>query len=115
MSRKKSRLATLLAPEDIRRDHYVAVLNEIEQYFPCCFDLRQPEPVNIRMLPADAPEPLRVFEVCLPFVTARRPNGSLITLDVRRHELARLEAVYARRVIKGLKRPKPKTRGARAT
>ncbi len=98
MSRKKNSLASLLAPEDIRRGDYVAILHEIEQRWSYWCD-RQTEPTNVRMLPTDDPEPLKVFEVCLPFVTARKADGSVVTLDIRRHELARLGDGYARRVI----------------
>ncbi len=110
MSRKKTSLARPLAPEDIRRGHYVAVLNEIEQWFPFCCLTGKPEPYNVRTVPTDEIVVLKVFEICLPFVTVRRADGSLVTLDVRRHELARLDDGYARRVIKRLRHPKTKKR-----
>ncbi len=105
MSRKKPSLASPIAPEDIRRGHYVAVLNEIEQWFPVCCLSGKPEPFNVRMIPTDEIVVLQVFEICLPFVTVRKPDGSLVTLDVRRHELARLDEGYARRVIRRLRHP----------
>ena len=109
MSRKKPSLAASIAPEDIRRGHYVAVLHVIDQYCAYWFDHLpgRIEPVNIRTLPEDEPQPLRVIEVCLPFVTALRPDGTVVTLDVRRHELARLDDAYARRVVKRLRAPRP--------
>ena len=110
MNHKKTSLASLLAPEDIRRGHYVAVLNEIEQWFPCCSVSGKPEPVNVRTIPTDEIELLKVIEICLPFVTVRKADGSLVTLDVRRHELARLDDGYARRVMKRLRHPKTKRR-----
>ena len=102
MSKKKISLASSIAPEDIRRGVYVAVLHEIDQFYPCWFGdvSSSKEPVNIRVLPANEPEPLKVLEVCLPFVTAQRADRSLVTIDVRRRELARLDDGYARRVIK---------------
>ena len=105
MNRKKTSLASLLAPEDIRRGHYVAVLNEIEQWFPFCCSTGKPEPYNVRIVPTDEIVVLQVFEICLPFVTVRKADGSLLTLDVRRHELVRLDDGYARRVIRRLRNP----------
>jgi hypothetical protein len=49
-----------------------------------------------------------VLYVCLPFVTAQKAGGSVITLDVRRYELARLDDAYARRVVKRLRAQRPK-------
>ena len=104
MSSKKPSLASPIAPEDIRRGFYVAVLHVIDQYHPCWFDSQsQVGPVNIRMMPEDEPQPLKVTDVCLPFVTALKASGAVTTLDVRRHELARLNDTYARRVIKRLR------------
>lgn len=110
MNRKKTSLASLLAPEDIRRGHYVAVLNEIEQWVPYCCPSGNPEAVSVRIIPTDETEPLQVFEICLPFVTVRKADGSLLTLDVRRHELARLDEGYARRVIRRLRNPQTNKR-----
>ncbi len=44
------------------------------------------------------------------FPTVRKTDGSLVTLDVRRHELARLDEDYARRVIRRLRHPKTNKR-----
>jgi hypothetical protein len=103
MTSKKSSLASSIAPEDIRRGHYVAVLHVIDQYLPCCFDMPGTEPVNIRWRPTFQARPLKVVGVCLPFVTALKANGAVITLDVRRHELVRLDDDYARRVVRRLR------------
>jgi hypothetical protein len=103
MAHKKPSLASPIAPEDIQRGQYVAILNVIEQYLPCCFSEPGSEPVSIRWRPSFQAQPLKVIDVCLPFVTVQRARGAIITLDVRRHELARLDDAYARRVIKRLR------------
>jgi hypothetical protein len=108
MDNRKPSLASSIAPEDIRRGHYVAVLHVIDQYLPCCLDRAGTDPVNIRWRPTFKVQPLRVIDVCLPFVTALKAGGSVITLDVRRYELARLDDAYARRVVKRLRAPRPK-------
>jgi hypothetical protein len=66
MDNRKPSLASSIAPEDIRRGHYVAVLNVIDQYFPCCFDQTGTEPVNIRMRPQFQMRPLKVIDVRRP-------------------------------------------------
>ncbi len=109
MNKKKASLCSSLAAEDIRCGTYVVVLHIIEQYMPFCMDERT-KPISVRMVPEDEAHPLKVLEVCLPFVTARKPDGSLITLDVRRQELARLDDGYARRLVKRLRAPRPKKR-----
>ena len=110
MNKKKVSLCSLLAAEDIRIGNYVAVLHVIEQYMPLfCMDERT-RPLSVRLVPEDEAHPLKVLEVCLPFVTARKHDGSLVTLDVRRQELARLDDGYARRIIRHLTAPKPKSR-----
>ncbi len=106
MTRHKPTLAVPIAPEDLRRGCYVAVLHVIDQYPAFCFDLPgRTELVNIRSLPDDEIQPLKVIDVCLPFVTVIKPDRGIVTLDVRRHEMARLDDVYARRVVKRLRPP----------
>ena len=39
--------------------------------------------------------PMKVVEVCLPFVLVERATGRHRTLDVRRHKLARVSDRYA--------------------
>ncbi len=114
MNKNKVSLCSSLAAEDIRSGTYVAVLHNIEQYVPYCLDTlpssRRIEPISVRLVPEDEAHPLKVLEVCLPFVTARKHDGSLVTLDVRRQELARLDDGYARRLVKRLRAPGPKSK-----
>ena len=112
MSKKRSKLVEPLAPEDIERGSYVAVLHIIDQYLPFCDLLdagqQRPKPVSVKWLPEDEPQPLEVIDVCLPFVSVRKADGSVKTLDVRRHQLGRLSTGYARRVMAGLRRASKK-------
>ncbi len=109
MTTQEPSLASPLAPEDIRRGQYVAVLHVIDQYHSCWLDRSGTQQIHIRSWPSFRCRPLKVLDVCLPFVTAMKADGSLLTLDVRRFELAQLDHGYARRVFKRLraKRPKP--------
>ena len=105
MTKRKSILVRPLAPEEIKAGSYVVVLYEIHQYLPCCFGGVTPpsEPVKIRWLP-DEPEPLEVHGVCAPFVFAKKPDDELVTLDVRRHQLGRLDGASLRRVLEHLRK-----------
>lgn len=104
MSKQKSKLVRPLAPEEIRAGSYVVVLHEISQFLPWCFTdaPRGGEPVAIKMLPDD-PEPLEVLGVCMPFVFAKKPDETLVTLDVRRHHLGALDKTSLRRVLAHLR------------
>ena len=97
--------AQTLAPEDIQPGLYIAVLHEICQHIPLFWDettIKPIEPVRIAWLPEDS-SPLKVVDVCLPFVQVEAYDRSLVTLDVRRHRLARLDESYGRRVFRRLK------------
>jgi hypothetical protein len=94
-------LSKTLAPEDLRRGQFVTLLNEIYE-FPSFFwcdgtwSLAPEAPVRLQLLATDAGVPLKVKHVCLPFVLAKHPQGSVRTLDLRRCRLARLDAAYAK-------------------
>ncbi|MCP3902870.1 MAG: hypothetical protein GY715_04465 [Planctomycetes bacterium] len=103
-----STLARVLRPEDVRPGIYVAVLYRIIEFLPtsCLEDHRLgvPQPVRLRWLPWDGGAPLKVKDVCLPFVLVRPPKGRRQVLDVRRVELARLDSGFARRATAELRR-----------
>jgi hypothetical protein len=105
MPKRKSNLVRALAPEEIMAGSYVVVLHEITQFLPWSFGEtpRRAEPVSVRMLPDD-PEPLEVLGVCMPFVFAKKPDDELVTLDVRRHQLGRLDGASLRRVLEHLRK-----------
>lgn len=95
-------LAKTLAPEDVRPGDYVAVLDEEIEWPAACWYADPPmgvEPiVRLRLRPRELQPPLKVVDVCLPFVFVKRPKGEAATLDLRAARLARLDAGYAKRV-----------------
>ena len=125
-------IAQIIAPEDIKPGGYIAVIEQIDERLPVFFPGDQKyqriEPIRIRRLPCDCGEcigirPLKVVEVCLPFILVRRPTGprnsgwsfdsgdsgsgsggtQLRTLDVRRYTFARLPESYGRSAYRMLK------------
>lgn len=113
MASTQLRIAKPLPPEDIRPRDYVVVLNTMIQ-FPSFFwgsdalALAADEPVRIEWLPSAGGVPLRIKAACLPYVLVKAPWGDSATLDVRTHRLARVDATYAKRAWKSLKKSRCK-------
>jgi hypothetical protein len=98
-------VARPLAPEDIRRGRYIAVLTVGVEFFPFWND--EPwQPAKVRridLLPGpEGGTPLRVKEVCLPYVLVEHPDGNHRTLDVRRFRLGELSERFGERAFKKL-------------
>ncbi len=104
-----SSIAASIAPEDLRRGDFVAVLSEVVELpsflwtdtLSSCRD----ELVRVRRLPTEGRAPLKVKAICLPFVFVKSPSGQFRTIDVRLARLVRLEKSYAKTVWKILKLP----------
>jgi hypothetical protein len=115
----------LAAPEDLEPGQYVAILDELREYLTC-EPLQGPSATSrvlqLRWLPDEDEAPLRVIDVCVPFLLVRRPDGRHRTLDLRRYRLARLTPAFGREVFRQLRRDasrasdaeKPRTREKRA-
>jgi hypothetical protein len=106
-------LARVVAPEDLCADDFVAVLNEVIEFpsylWHCdSFVLPPQEPVRVQRQAPDNGLPLRIVDVCLPFVFVKRPSGQHETLDLRRCQFVKLNRGYAKRVWKALARANSK-------
>jgi hypothetical protein len=104
-SKSEQSVASPLAPEDIAPGYYVAVLYEVDEFLPLmCYiepDVhRAPETVRVVLPPCAPAELMRVVDVCLPFVLVKKPDGKRVTIDVRRHRLARVAHGFGKRVFK---------------
>jgi hypothetical protein len=100
-------LAASVAPEDLRRGDYVAVLNEIFElpsWLWCDSMTPDEEPVRIKYCATDAGMPLKIKAICLPFVFTKSADRQLQTFDVRQVQLVRLDRRYAKTVWKTLRR-----------
>lgn len=100
-------LAKPLAPEDVRRGDYVAVLDEEHEWCAANWYYDPPAHVEsvirVRMRPRETAPPLEVIDACLPFVYVKPPTGEGRTLDLRAVRLVRLDRGYARRVGKAIR------------
>ena len=103
----ETKLIKLAAPEDLEPGQYVAIYDELREYLTCAL-LEGPtatsQVVQLRWLPDEDELPLRIIEVCVPFVLARRADGGHRTLDLRRYRLARLSPTFGREVFRRYKR-----------
>src|SRR5262245_59408360 len=84
--RKTMDLSKPMAPEDLTPQTYVAALYVITEHLTLAEYLGVDEPWNRRgivrttWLPCrDSGVPLKIAEVCLPFVLAEKPDGTFVT------------------------------------
>jgi hypothetical protein len=108
-NRDGTSIAAMVAPEDLRRGDFVAVLSEIVELPSFLWTETIPsgrsELVRVRRLPTEDRAPLKVRAICLPFVFVKLPSGQFQTIDVRLASLVRLEKAYAETVWKTLRTP----------
>jgi hypothetical protein len=100
----------MVAPEDLRRGDFIAVLSEIVELPSFLWTETLPSArdklVRLRRLPTEDRAPLKVKAICLPFIFVKLPSSQFQTIDVRLASLVRLEKDYAKTVWK-LLRPQP--------
>ncbi len=105
MSAKTLKAVRILAPEDIAIDQWVAVHTMTAEFYPC-WAIESPSDIDrIRMVrfdyaPDDAGQPLRVIDVCLPYVFVKSVNGAARVLDLRSVTLVAVSPRFARAVRK---------------
>lgn len=96
-------VASVLAPEDIKKGDYIATLSQTYElpsfYWDDCISAGEPSVIHLRFKSPDAGRPYRVKAVCLPFVYVKRSKADYSVLDVRSTQLVRLDNEYARTVI----------------
>jgi hypothetical protein len=99
----------MVAPEDLRRGDFIAVLSEIMELPSFLWTETIPggrsELVRVRRLPTEDRAPLKVKAICLPFIFVKLPSGQFQTIDVRLTSLVRLKKGYAKTVWKTLGTP----------
>lgn len=109
---ENSTIAAMVAPEDLRRGDFVAILSEVVELpsflWTETLSCERDALVRIRYLPTDDRTPLKVKAICLPFVFVKQSSGQFKTLDIRLASLVRLEKGYAKGVWKSLRTPRAK-------
>lgn len=99
MRKQRSGAAREVAPEDIRRGDFIALLHELDENVPfltagdqCTAPVRV---VRVWLLPR-YPQAFRVLAVSLPFVLIEEHDNDKRLLDVRQVRIARLSPVLGR-------------------
>ena len=102
-----SSVAALVAPEDLCRGDFVAVLSEVVELpsflWTETLSSGRDELIRVHRLPTEDRVPLKVEAICLPFIFVKLPSRQFQTIDVRLAKLVRLEKGYAQTVWKALK------------
>ena len=95
----ESRVAQIVAPEDLAKGQYVTPLSSTREHMPlfCSDDAfrGRSEPFRLTWTPK-AKAPVRVVDVCLPFVLIETPKGRTRMIDLRRYRLARVADRFGR-------------------
>lgn len=102
-----------LAPEDIQRGDYILPLIERHEFiqpspFGGCDASTPYRVVALNSLPSHPEGPMKVLDVCLPFLLVRKADTTCAMLDIRQMQVGRLDSEFARRCVKKL-RPKADT------
>jgi hypothetical protein len=105
-SQSRTSLSRSLAPEDVRAGRYVAITHVVEQFLwpsPCDgAEWRTPQVREVLWRPYAQRGPLKVVEVCLPFVLARQVDGKFRVLDTRACRLVELSERFGRQAFSRL-------------
>ena len=97
------------APEDLKAGDYISIARVTCELLPACFDepftpQRDLEPLRFSFMPDNAGKPLKIKQLCLPFVLVKQANGRHETLDLRRHHVLKLDTAYGKKAFKRLRK-----------
>ncbi len=100
-----------VSPEDLAVGDYIAITRyviEAPSFFWCCDEtIRQREELaQIWLMPKDIQPPMKVLEVCLPFVLTKTVDRRHKLLDLRMLQLVRVDPRYGRKVRKLVRKNK---------
>lgn len=94
---KLPKASRLIGPEDVRPGQFVAIAETTWQYvcLPCDYSVAtEARVVHVTGWPEGSGWPLKILKVCLPYAFAETASGAPVTIDLRRHRLARLRKSY---------------------
>jgi hypothetical protein len=97
--------ARVVPPEDIRVGDYVVVMHVVMEHLmdSCAVESwKGIEQVRMLWMPWEDSAPMKVGEVCLPFVLVKKPDRKHVLLDTRRYRLARIPGGFGRAAFRKL-------------
>lgn len=102
ISIEPTRVSSSVAPEDLRRGDFVAVLNEVVELpsylWEDAFTNSAERLVRVQLWASGGGDVLKIKAICLPFIFVKSARGGPQTVDVRRVQLVRLSKRYAKTV-----------------
>ncbi len=93
----------VIAPEDLEPMMFVVEHERLVVIGTSCDVPGRPPEIRRVWMPAHDSTPLKVIDICMPFVLAREPGGTHRVVDLRHVRLARLPEVFARPAMERLK------------
>jgi hypothetical protein len=103
------------SPEDIRVGDFIAVSQTRYQLLPDNLEHmlggQEIEPISLTAMPGDAGVPMKVIQLCLPFVIGETAHDARVVIDTRRHVLSRVSEAYAMAVKPKSTKDKKKGKG----
>jgi len=100
---KENQTIQTIAPEDITVGDYITITHRICQYLRGGEDADSDLYIQrVAVTAYDAGQPMKVVNVCLPFVLVRLSNETYATVDVRQVNLSRMCKSYAKSAMKCL-------------
>ncbi len=111
---QQTNLARRLAPEEINKGMFVAVLSITHEFIPFFCEsssvFERGEPYRMAFLPDEEDaRPLKVVAVCLPFVFVKDAHRHHRTLDVRRHRVAEIDWRFGKKYFNSVNRARKKS------
>lgn len=99
-----------IGPEDVCQGDYVTIAHKTYEFLRCGDDHWNGDIdiSRVTLIPYDAGEPLQVVDVCLPYVLTRRPDREFVSIDLRRHHLAKLSKRYGAKAFACMREKKKK-------
>ena len=99
---KQPSLATSVAPEDLKCGDYVTALSTVYEFPSFLWDDsalgNRHDVVRVRFSCYGDRTPMKVLQICLPFVYVQSFSKDRTTIDVRQLQLVRLDQQYAKSV-----------------
>ncbi|OWY70750.1 hypothetical protein B7486_14185 [cyanobacterium TDX16] len=95
----------VVPPEDVRVGDYVVVMHVVMEHLmdSCAVESwKGIEQVRMLWMPWEVSAPMKVVQVCLPFVLVKKPDRKHVPLDTRRYRLARIPGEFGRTAFRKL-------------
>ena len=101
--RKQVEPSRVIGPEDVKPDQFVTITHVTHEFVAeACTSLGRSvvEPSRVTFMSECAGRPLKVVDVCLPFVLVKDPMGTHFPVDLRKYQIALLSDAFGKKAFK---------------